>query len=89
METRREELGAQPFGGHVEEVDLAEGRVVQGDVDLLAAHVGGERPGPHTPGAQGLDLVAHQCDEGRDHQAEPAHGEARHLETQAFAASSG
>jgi len=72
----------QPLGADVEQFEGA-GRDLRVHLVGVGRVLGAvEEGGGHAVGLQGLDLILHQCDQGRDHQCEPFPAEGRDLETQ-------
>ena len=84
-----EKPGLEPLGGDVQELAVAVGGVVQGEVHLVAVEPGMDGDGLDAPGGEVLDLVLHQGDEGRDHEGEALFHHRRHLEAHRFASSGG
>ena len=78
---RLEQFGAQALGRNVKEFIVAVNGVVEGDVDLAIRHSGIDGQSRNPAVAQILDLVFHQGDERRNHQADPGAHHRRHLET--------
>jgi hypothetical protein len=79
----------QPFGRYVEQIEPP-GPEALFDVPRLGGGQGGiEERGAHAVLGQGLDLVAHEGDEGRDHQGRARADQGRDLVAQGLAAARG
>ena len=77
---------AEAFGRYVEEFIVAVDGVVERDVDLPVSHAGIDGQGRDAAFLQVLDLVFHQGDQGRDHNADALAHQRRNLETNALSA---
>jgi hypothetical protein len=88
----QERLGVRPreaLGRDIEQREPALAQQPQHGGVLLAVVGGIERAGPHPERAQLLHLIAHQGDERRDHQRQPAIDERGKLIAQALARARG
>ena len=81
-----EEAGGEPFGGEVEELVVAVGGVVQGQLDILPVHAGVDRNGADPALGQVLDLVFHQGDERGDDERDSLFHQGGNLEADGFSA---
>ena len=85
-QTIEEALGHEPFGRHVEQVELAGVQERQHPARLGRLERRVVERGPHAAGAQGVDLVLHQRDERRDHDADAGSQQRRDLVAERLAA---
>ena len=79
----------QPFGGDIDQLDLATahgGKVLD---HLLPAQGGVDIDRCHAVGPQAVHLILHQRNEGRDHHSEPGAQQRRDLVTEGLAATGG
>ena len=75
--------------GHVEQADPAGLGLALGGGGIAAVQAAVDEGGGDAVGPQGVHLVLHQGDEGRDHQGQPARCQRRQLVAQRLAAAGG
>ena len=81
-----EEARGETLGGYVEELVVAVGGVVEGEIDVAFRHAGIDGYGADAPVAQVLDLVLHQGYERGDDKGKPRLHHGRNLKADGFAA---
>ena len=84
-----EVLVGEPFRSDVEHGEGASAHLVIDRVGFLSAEGGVESCGGDVAISQGIDLILHEGDEGRDHQSEPVEENGRKLVAERLAAPGG
>ncbi len=79
----------QPFGRGIEQTKLALVQPAQARAGFLRLERGIQKRGGHAAGLEGVHLVFHQRDEGRNDDGQAGPGQGGQLETERFAAAGG
>ena len=89
LHAQAECFGGEAFGSCVEELGVAVGAVVEGDVDLPRRQSRVDGRGGDALGPQAVRLILHEGDQGRNDDAEPGTCERRNLVGERFSAAGG
>ncbi len=85
----QESLLEKTFGRNVEQLERTGAKLFVDGLFVFVTQRTVQEGGRNTVALQGLHLVLHQGDQGRDNHSESAHGQCRHLEAEALTATGG